>query len=68
VYDGFTGVVTQPIQGYKEEGRMGLYKGIGKGLGGILIKPFAGMNQFHDSCSRYPFNIRGLNQAYVNVL
>lgn len=44
MYDGFTGVVTQPIQGYKEEGRIGLYKGIGKGLGGILIKPFAGMN------------------------
>ncbi len=52
MYDGFTGVVTQPLQGYKEEGRIGIYKGIGKGIGGILIKPFAGKHWCHIPCAR----------------
>ena len=42
VYDGFTGVVTQPIKGGREEGLPGVYKGIGKGLGGLFFKPLAG--------------------------
>jgi hypothetical protein len=65
VYDGFTTVITQPIQCYKE-GRMGLYKGIGKGLGGILIKPFAGKNQFHVPCIHSPLNNLML-EPVVNV-
>jgi hypothetical protein len=45
VYDGFSGVVTQPIKGRIEGGTAGMYKGIGRGIGGILLKPFAGKLQ-----------------------
>ena len=30
VYDGFSGFVTQPVQGWKEGGSTGMYKGIGE--------------------------------------
>jgi len=36
---GVTGVVTQPIKGAKEEGAVGLMKGIGRGLVGLAVKP-----------------------------
>jgi hypothetical protein len=42
VYDGFSGVVTQPIRGGSEEGTKGIYKGVGRGLGGLFFKPLAG--------------------------
>lgn len=45
VYDGVSGVVTQPIKGWIEGVTAGMYKGIGKGIGGILQKPFAGKLQ-----------------------
>ena len=41
-YDGVTGLVTQPILGAQEEGGIGLAKGVGKGLMGAIVKPFAG--------------------------
>jgi hypothetical protein len=41
-YDGLTGVVTQPMLGMKENGALGLVTGIGKGLGGLVLKPGAG--------------------------
>ena len=53
VYDGFTGVVTHPIRGGREEGLPGVYKGIGKGLGGLFFKPLAG--KIHMSCVRTTF-------------
>ena len=34
--------MTQPIKGAKEEGPAGLLKGIGKGIGGVVLKPGAG--------------------------
>ena len=43
IFDGVTGLVTQPIKGAKEHGTIGLVKGIGKGLGGLLLKPTAGI-------------------------
>ena len=41
-YDGITGLVTQPWKGARKEGTSGFVKGLSKGIGGILIKPFAG--------------------------
>ena len=41
-YDGFTGVVTQPYYGAKNKGVMGFMKGVGKGFGGLLLKPPGG--------------------------
>jgi hypothetical protein len=42
IYDGVTGVVTQPVRGAVEEGTVGFLKGVGKGLGGLVLKPTAG--------------------------
>lgn len=43
LYDGVTGLFTQPISGAKQEGVAGLFKGFGKGIGGFFLKPGAGM-------------------------
>ncbi|KAF5860303.1 hypothetical protein ETB97_001723 [Aspergillus alliaceus] len=43
MYDGITGVVTQPSQGWKDGGYSGLTKGIGKAVGGLILKPHAGV-------------------------
>lgn len=42
LYDGLTGLVTQPIQGAKKQGFVGAIKGVGKGIGGVILKPSAG--------------------------
>lgn len=42
LYDGITGLVTQPLSGAKKEGAAGFLKGVGKGFGGIVFKPAAG--------------------------
>ncbi|KGO46262.1 UDP-glucuronosyl/UDP-glucosyltransferase [Penicillium expansum] len=42
-YYGITGLVTQPRYGAKHEGAKGMFKGIGKGIGGVILKPPAGL-------------------------
>lgn len=42
LFDGVTGLVTQPLKGAEKEGANGLIKGFGKGIGGIMLKPVAG--------------------------
>ncbi|TKX25802.1 hypothetical protein C1H76_1948 [Elsinoe australis] len=41
MYDGITGIVTQPVAGAKKEGAAGFVKGFAKGIGGIILKPQA---------------------------
>lgn len=41
VYDGITGLITQPLRGAEKDGAVGLIKGIGKGVGGLILKPGA---------------------------
>ncbi|KAG9559314.1 UDP-Glycosyltransferase/glycogen phosphorylase, partial [Aureobasidium melanogenum] len=41
MFDGITGLVTQPLEGAKKEGAAGFVKGVGKGIGGIVLKPGA---------------------------
>jgi hypothetical protein len=43
LYDGFTGLLTQPWKGAQKEGTSGFLKGVGKGIGGLLTKPSAGL-------------------------
>jgi UDP:flavonoid glycosyltransferase YjiC (YdhE family) len=43
MYDGVTGLVTQPWKGAQKEGTSGFFKGIGKGLGGFVAKPGAAL-------------------------
>jgi len=38
LYEGITGLVTQPYRGAEKEGVKGFGKGIGKGLGGLVFK------------------------------
>ncbi|KAG6092470.1 hypothetical protein E4U30_005397 [Claviceps sp. LM220 group G6] len=42
-FDGITGLVTQPIRGAGKDGASGFVKGIGKGIGGLVAKPAAGI-------------------------
>ncbi|KAJ5625459.1 hypothetical protein N7510_001768 [Penicillium lagena] len=42
-YYGITGLVTQPRFGYKHSGTKGLFKGVGKGVGGVVFKLPAGL-------------------------
>lgn len=41
LFDGITGLVTQPLKGAEKEGGAGLLKGFGKGIGGLILKPAA---------------------------
>lgn len=45
-FDGFSGLFTQPIKGGLEEGGLGVAKGLGKGVMGAVLKPFAGISLF----------------------
>ncbi|KAJ5226776.1 UDP-glucuronosyl/UDP-glucosyltransferase [Penicillium citrinum] len=44
IYFSITGIGTHPRDGFKNEGAKGLFKGIGKAMGGLLLKPTAGMS------------------------
>ncbi len=44
--EGITGVFTQPFEGAKNEGALGLVKGTAKGLAGLVIKPITGIIDF----------------------
>lgn len=46
-YDGISGLVTQPFNGAKKHGVKGFLEGIGKGVGGFLLKPGAGKSLPH---------------------
>jgi len=45
-YQGLTGLVTQPHAGLQRSGSTGLLKGVGKGIGGVILKPAAGTSPF----------------------
>ncbi|KAG5926857.1 hypothetical protein E4U53_002970 [Claviceps sorghi] len=41
LYDGVTGVVRLPVQGAKNEGAAGFFKGAGMGVSGLVLKPIS---------------------------
>ncbi|KAI8962520.1 glycosyltransferase family 1 protein [Daldinia sp. FL1419] len=43
IFDGITGLVTQPLRGAEKDGGIGLLKGFGKGIGGFMLKPAAAL-------------------------
>jgi len=49
VVDGFTGVVLKPVEGAKQEGVGGFFKGVGKGLVGVFTRPASGVVDFASS-------------------
>ncbi|KAG5868246.1 hypothetical protein JTB14_028850 [Gonioctena quinquepunctata] len=46
VYSGVTGVFTKPVEGAKEQGVEGFFKGLGKGAVGLVARPVAGVVDF----------------------
>lgn len=46
MFDGVTGVVMKPISGAKEDGVEGFFKGVGKGMVGLVTRPTAGVIDF----------------------
>lgn len=49
LYDGITGLATQPYKGAQKEGVTGFIKGFAKGIGGIVLKPQAGKSSTRPS-------------------
>ncbi|TVY42041.1 Vacuolar protein sorting-associated protein [Lachnellula subtilissima] len=43
LYDGISGLVTQPLKGAQQEGALGFMKGFAKGIGGAVCKPVSGV-------------------------
>lgn len=41
MYDSITGLATQPLRGAQRDSITGLLKGVGKGFGGLVLKPAA---------------------------
>ena len=41
--DGISGLVLQPIKGAQKDGAAGFFKGVGKGLLGVVAKPVGGV-------------------------
>lgn len=50
LFDGISGLVTQPYKGAEKEGAGGLIKGFGKGIGGLIAKPAAGEFGMRTTC------------------
>ena len=50
LYDGVTGIFTQPVKGAKEGGVGGFVGGVFKGIGGAACKPAAGRLPILFSC------------------
>ena len=46
VFDGVTGIVRKPVEGAKQEGVGGFFKGVGKGLVGVVTRPASGVVDF----------------------
>ncbi|OAF67106.1 Chorea-acanthocytosis protein [Intoshia linei] len=49
IFDGVTGIITQPIEGAKDEGAGGFFKGLGVGLVGVVTRPVGGVVDFASS-------------------
>lgn len=41
IYDGVTGLVLQPYHGARKNGALGFFQGVGKGIGGFVLKDLA---------------------------
>jgi hypothetical protein len=59
IYDGFTGVVTQPYHGAKERGILGFVDGVGMGIGGLVLKNMAAI------LGPFAYTAKGLHKEMV---
>lgn len=70
-YDGLTGIVTQPMNGAKQDGALGFAKGLAKGTVGLVTKPGAAMFGLlaYPAMGLYKsMNVKDLSPAQTRVL
>ncbi|KAK4239071.1 glycosyltransferase [Achaetomium macrosporum] len=60
LYDGISGLVTQPWKGAEKEGAKGFVKGFGKGIGGFMLKNAAAM------CALPAYTMQGIRVEMRN--
>lgn len=59
LYDGWTGLVKHPYMGAKQQGPVGFAKGIGKGVGGFVLKDLAAV------FGPVAFTLKGFQKEYA---
>ena len=59
IYDGVTGLVIQPYNGAREGGALGFVKGIGKGVGGFVLKDLSAL------ISPFGYTMKGLHKQLI---
>ena len=59
VYDGWTGLVKHPYQGAKTDGASGFVKGLGKGVGGFILKDLAAI------FGPFGYTLKGIHKEIV---
>jgi hypothetical protein len=71
IFDGVTGIVMEPYRGWKEDGGVGLGKGLAKGLLGVAFKPAVGVldltSRAAEGVRNAAFNTK-LEAGYMNIL
>lgn len=65
LFDGITGLATQPYKGAQKDGVSGLIKGFAKGIGGVVLKPQAGESRFSFS---FPLSTNFIDMIKVSGL
>lgn len=59
IYDGVTGLFLQPYHGAREHGALGLAQGIGKGVGGFVLKDLAAI------ISPFAYTMKGVHKELI---
>ncbi|KAL8828313.1 MAG: hypothetical protein Q9170_006662 [Blastenia crenularia] len=62
IYDGISGLATQPVRGAQKGGVTGFLKGFGKGIGGAVLKPSAA------ACSLPGYTFKGIHKEVQKLL
>ena len=59
IYDGITGLVTHPYQGARKGSAVGFVKGVGKGVGGFVLKDLAAVT------GPFGYTMKGIHKEMV---
>lgn len=59
IYDGVTGLVSQPYHGARDHGAMGFVQGMGKGFGGFILKDLAAI------IAPFGYTLKGVHKEIV---
>ena len=59
IYDGVTGLFSQPYHGAREGGTLGFAQGVGKGLGGFILKDLAAIT------APFGYTMKGMHMEII---